>query len=124
MKELQNLKSFQARDKKAELVKEQALLHGLTFINEAIDTENNDKRLTFKYRSATILISVRATCQRFVVQAIGPSTELMFVPLTETFTKTADGIRIGNKGQRYPSTLEHAIDQIRIFKQHIDLRTK
>lgn len=115
-------KKYNQRDSRAEELKQLLSTLGLRFLNEVIDTENNDKRLTFQYGPSNILVGVRATCQRYVVLATGPFTELLLRPLPQGFTKVADGIRIGGKGKSYPKTIEHALDQVRLFKNEIDLR--
>lgn len=116
-------KKFSQRDNKAEEVKTSLTSLGLRFLSEVVDVENNDKKLTFQYGPVSILVGVRSTCQRYVVLATGAVVDSYFMPMPEGFTKVADGVRIGKKGKSYPKTLEHAVDQVKLFINKIDQKS-
>lgn len=115
-------KKFRNRDNQSSLLKSELLKEELKFINEVIDVENYDKKLTFQYLGVNLRVGVRVSSNSFYVQVFGDTADILFTPLPSSMSKTKEGIRIGGKGSRYPKTRAHAIDQIRYIKKEITER--
>lgn len=113
---------FRNRDTESSILKSELISEGLTYINETIDYENFDKKLSFQYMGVNIRVGVRVSSKSFYVQVYGDSADILFTPLPYTMSKTKEGIRIGKKGTSYPKTRAHAIDQIRYIKKEIKER--
>jgi hypothetical protein len=113
---------FRNRDTESSKLKSDLINEGLTYVNETIDYENFDKKLSFQYLGVNIRVGVRVSSTSFYVQVYGDSADILFTPLPYTMSKTKEGIRIGKKGTSYPKTRAHAIDQIRYIKKEIKER--
>ena len=113
---------FRNRDTESSIIKSELINEGLTYVNETIDYENFDKKLSFQYMGVNIRVGVRVSSRSFYVQVYGDSADILFTPLPYTMSKTKEGIRIGKKGTSYPKTRAHAIDQIRYIKKEIKER--